>query len=152
MKFHEMTAPEIRGIDKQQTVVVLPIAAVEQHGPHLPTGTDTIICGANQPFRESRLGETETFEAADHAFDVVPDCVASLGMARAFYHFMSAEPGEETRCVFDTVSETMSGAVGEMVSRQSRERGGLVESAISIALDLARVEADDLGDVIELGS
>jgi len=46
MKFHEMTAPEIRGIDKQQTVVVLPIAAVEQHGPHLPTSTDVILCEA----------------------------------------------------------------------------------------------------------
>lgn len=29
-----------------RAVVVLPVAAVEQHGPHLPLGTDAIICDA----------------------------------------------------------------------------------------------------------
>lgn len=46
MKFEEMTAPEIRSLDKETILVVLPIAACEQHGPHMPTGTDTIICNA----------------------------------------------------------------------------------------------------------
>lgn len=27
-------------------MLVLPLAAIEQHGPHMPTGTDAIICGA----------------------------------------------------------------------------------------------------------
>jgi creatinine amidohydrolase len=46
MKYHEMTAAAIGAVDHQRTIVLLPIAAVEQHGPHLPTGTDTIICQA----------------------------------------------------------------------------------------------------------
>lgn len=46
MKFHEMTSPAIAAVDREKTLVVVPIAAVEQHGPHLPTGTDTIICTA----------------------------------------------------------------------------------------------------------
>lgn len=46
MKFSELTSPEIAELDREATVVVIPIAAVEQHGPHLPTGTDTIICTA----------------------------------------------------------------------------------------------------------
>ncbi len=46
MKFYEMTASELRGVDRDGTLVLLPIAACEQHGPHLPTATDTIICGA----------------------------------------------------------------------------------------------------------
>ncbi len=46
MKFHEMTSPAIAAIDRDQTLVMLPIAAVEQHGPHLPTGTDHIICSS----------------------------------------------------------------------------------------------------------
>ena len=46
MKFHEMTSPAISDVDRMDTLVIVPIAAVEQHGPHLPTGTDTIICTA----------------------------------------------------------------------------------------------------------
>ncbi len=46
MRFVEMTAPEIRRIDRQHTVVVCPIAACEQHGHHLPTFTDTILASA----------------------------------------------------------------------------------------------------------
>lgn len=46
MKFAEMTAPQIRALDKEQTLFLQPIAAIEQHGPHLPTGTDMMICGS----------------------------------------------------------------------------------------------------------
>ena len=38
-----MTSPEVAALDKQDGVVVLPIGAVEQHGPHLPLSTDTMI-------------------------------------------------------------------------------------------------------------
>jgi creatinine amidohydrolase len=31
------------GLDPMRTIAVLPTAAIEQHGPHLPVGTDTII-------------------------------------------------------------------------------------------------------------
>ena len=55
MKFHEMTSAAIAAADRDQTIVLLPIAAVEQHGPHLPTGTDLIICGAVAEAVEARL-------------------------------------------------------------------------------------------------
>lgn len=35
--------PEVEALDKQEGVVILPIGAVEQHGPHLPTITDALI-------------------------------------------------------------------------------------------------------------
>ena len=38
-----LTTREIAELDGEATLVVLPIAAVEQHGPHLPVWTDTMI-------------------------------------------------------------------------------------------------------------
>ena len=57
MKFHEMTAEALATVDRDQTLVVIPIAAVEQHGPHLPTGTDFIICSAIAEAVEARLSQ-----------------------------------------------------------------------------------------------
>ncbi len=39
----EFRAPEYGAIDPMRTIAILPTAAVEQHGPHLPVGTDTMI-------------------------------------------------------------------------------------------------------------
>src|SRR5439155_15251995 len=39
--FAELTHPEIAAQFKRNPLVILPAGSVEQHGPHLPTGTDT---------------------------------------------------------------------------------------------------------------
>ena len=36
-------ATEYANIDPEKTIAILPTAAIEQHGPHLPVGTDTLI-------------------------------------------------------------------------------------------------------------
>lgn len=58
MKFHEMTSGQLESIKHDQVLVILPIAAIEQHGPHLPTGTDTIICEAVAKAVEQRHSES----------------------------------------------------------------------------------------------
>lgn len=55
MKFHESTAPAIVQLDGSATMLVLPLAAVEQHGPHMPTGTDSIIATAVADAVEANL-------------------------------------------------------------------------------------------------
>src|SRR4051812_12717727 len=39
--FADLTQPEIAAQFKKNPLVILPAGSVEQHGPHLPTGTDT---------------------------------------------------------------------------------------------------------------
>ena len=40
--FSELTQPEIAAQFQKNPLVILPCGSVEQHGPHLPTGTDTL--------------------------------------------------------------------------------------------------------------
>ena len=42
----DMTWEEARGLDRARTIAILPIGAVEAHGPHLPLATDVIIARA----------------------------------------------------------------------------------------------------------
>ncbi len=46
MKLAEMTAPAVRALGREGTLVVAPIAATEQHSRHLPVSTDTILATA----------------------------------------------------------------------------------------------------------
>lgn len=53
LNWQDFRAPEFRGIDPMRTIAVLPTAAIEQHGPHLPVGTDAMInAGLLQLLRE----------------------------------------------------------------------------------------------------
>jgi creatinine amidohydrolase len=57
MIYRELTSRVLAAIDRDQTLVVIPIAALEQHGPHMPTGTDFILCTAVAEAVEKRLAE-----------------------------------------------------------------------------------------------
>ena len=39
----DLTTRDFEGLDPDKTIAVAPIAALEQHGPHLPVSTDTIL-------------------------------------------------------------------------------------------------------------
>ena len=57
MRFAELTAPEIRELSRDGTLVVAPIAACEQHSLHLPVFTDSILCGAVADGLNTALGD-----------------------------------------------------------------------------------------------
>jgi creatinine amidohydrolase len=57
MRFAELTAPALRALSREETLILAPIAACEQHGPHLPVFTDSILCGAVAEGVESRLSD-----------------------------------------------------------------------------------------------
>ena len=72
MRFADLTFPELRGVPRDRTLVLAPIAACEQHSLHLPTFTDTILVTAVAEGVEERLGErvlllpTQWFGASAH--------------------------------------------------------------------------------------
>jgi creatinine amidohydrolase len=41
--WNDFCATDFQNIDAEKTIAIVPIAAIEQHGPHLPVGTDTIL-------------------------------------------------------------------------------------------------------------
>ncbi len=43
MRWEELSVPEIEALDRDRTVVILPLGSVEQHGRHMPVGTDTLL-------------------------------------------------------------------------------------------------------------
>lgn len=43
MRWEELSAPEIAALDRDRTVVILPLGSVEQHGRHMAVGTDTLL-------------------------------------------------------------------------------------------------------------
>jgi creatinine amidohydrolase len=42
----ELTAEDLRAKAAANAIVILPVASMEQHGPHLPVGVDTYLCEA----------------------------------------------------------------------------------------------------------
>src|SRR5687767_6283215 len=46
MRWEELSVAEIETLNRQDTVMLLPIGSIEQHGRHLPLGTDTMLAAA----------------------------------------------------------------------------------------------------------
>src|SRR5262245_3335441 len=63
--FSELSREKIREL-APRAVVVLPTASIEQHGPHLPVVTDTLLCG------------TVAQRAAERAYATVPVLVTPV--------------------------------------------------------------------------
>ena len=42
----ELRAPELLGALDERSIIVQPLGAIEQHGPHLPFNTDLVVAEA----------------------------------------------------------------------------------------------------------
>lgn len=71
----ELTAADLREKAQAGAIVLLPVASMEQHGPHLPVGVDTILC------------ESVCKSAAEHIAAEMPVVVApALWCGMAEHH------------------------------------------------------------------
>jgi creatinine amidohydrolase len=57
LSLDELTWTEVRDLDRERLVALLPIGAVEAHGPHLPVSTDRVIAQAMAREGARRLRE-----------------------------------------------------------------------------------------------
>jgi len=63
MRFADLTWEEVAAADKARLVAILPVGAIEAHGPHLPLGTDILIADA-MAARGAELLATRGFQPA----------------------------------------------------------------------------------------
>jgi creatinine amidohydrolase len=98
-----MTWEEVRELDPGRTVAVLPLGAVEAHGPHLPIGTDTIIaCGMAQ------RGAERLEKAGGRALVLPPLAFTPAVFAADFPGTLGVRPQTLQALLFD-VAEALTG-------------------------------------------
>lgn len=74
IRWEKLTAPELRRLAGRDALVVLPVAALEQHGPHLPVWTDSMI------------GHACCIRAAEQARDVPAVVLPPMWMGMSEHH------------------------------------------------------------------
>ena len=72
--YRELTRLEMEAVDKEETVVLIPIGALEQHGNQCPLGTDEIISEAVA----RRIRETLDREIHDYPMLIFPPVPVGL--------------------------------------------------------------------------
>ena len=92
----EMTWEDAREVERARAVGVLPVGAVEAHGPHLPLGTDCVIAEA---MARAGAGQLEARGVPALVLPVLPYTCA--GFASGFPGTISASPASVTALVGD---------------------------------------------------
>jgi creatinine amidohydrolase len=96
----ELTWEDVRDLDRARTVALLPVGAIEAHGPHLPLGTDNLIATAMARAAATKLA-TKGFEAV-----LLPALAYSAApFGAAFAGTLSATPGTIAALVADLAVE-----------------------------------------------
>jgi creatinine amidohydrolase len=90
----EMTWEEVRDARTEDSVAVLPVGAVEAHGPHLPIGTDVVIAEAMARACAEQLGANGVM-----AFVLPPMWYTAAGFADNFPGTVGVEAGTVTDLV-----------------------------------------------------
>ncbi len=93
---------EVADLDRDRTIAVLPTAAVEQHGPHLPLDTDTFLC--------TRVVE-EAASRAQHAGSVL--VAPTLAYGSSAHHMAFAGTLTLTAATFLTAVGEICGSLAE---------------------------------------
>lgn len=78
-----LTAPEVKALDRETTLVFFPLASTEQHGPHLPLGTKAYIAETFAYEANKELKKDGFTILVPPTFPFSP-CQASFGLPSSF--------------------------------------------------------------------
>jgi glutamate dehydrogenase (NAD(P)+) len=98
-------------------------------------GVRAIVCGANQPFREGKVGSTRVARHADRRFAVLADVLANCGMARTFSYLMEPDAQTGAEPIFRAVEATIRATLDEVLDRAADAEHGLLSATLGLALD-----------------
>lgn len=91
-----MTWEEVRNLDRTRCVAILPVGAIEAHGPHLPLNTDVLIAGAMAVAGGKRLA------ARGHPPVILPPLTfTAAGFAAGFMGTISVDGDTVARLIVD---------------------------------------------------
>jgi glutamate dehydrogenase (NAD(P)+) len=99
------------------------------------SGVKVIACGANQPFREVKIGSTRVAQSADRRFSVLPDILSNCGMARTFSYLMQADSQPVASPIFRAVQITIEDTLDEVMDRAGNRRTTLLAATLGMAMD-----------------
>jgi creatinine amidohydrolase len=134
VRWEDLTWPEIEALVRRRPdeVALLPVGATEQHGPHLPSGTDTIVARGLCEAASSRTGAP-----------VLPALAlgCSYGHGTVLPSTISLTPERLADVVVDTVSWTASSGITRVLAVNGHFGN---QASLSVAGDHLRHERPDL--------
>jgi len=99
-KWAELTWEEVRDLDRPRTAALIPVGAIEAHGPHLPLATDVILAEAMAEAAAARL------ESQGHPAIVLPAVpFAAAPFGAGFPGTISVDPEGVRRMLLDLARE-----------------------------------------------
>lgn len=79
--YQDLTTKEMSAVDKERTVVLIPLGAIEQHGPQAPLGTDYMIACAMPQYIKREL------EAVDPDYPMIIFPAIPVGLSVEHMNF-----------------------------------------------------------------
>jgi creatinine amidohydrolase len=124
----EMTSEDFADADPASWIAVLPVAATEQHGPHLPVGTDVFIAQAYLTRAQQSLPDalTVTF--------LPLQAIGTSHEHRAFAGTVTLDPATLMRVLAETAESVHRAGIRKLVIANSH--GGNVAAIDMAVLDL----------------
>jgi creatinine amidohydrolase len=95
----EMTWPEVKGLVEEKAVVMVPVGAIEQHGPHLPIDVDARCAEAVAHRAAEATGDVPVLVAPLHCYGVSGHHMEFTGTMTLTSHTFISSITELTMCL-----------------------------------------------------